>query len=203
VSYVFRAPLPWIVGPTLPIDMLHQHGVSPGRWAKNSIARSLNGSTYRAQGGPDRTLTRQQSLVAARYAYGPFMIRMAWRAAGTLPGHRRPWRMRHRSQQRFEPAKFVAGQRQPRQARRLLLCGKQVRQEHSWADLFIPGRQRSAWADRLASATAGRFRIRRATLGCRRDLGQQRRSAHQRGHARLEDPLAAIRWVIVNRRPGR
>lgn len=124
----------------LPIDMLHQHGVSPDPMGADfDYAEAFNTLDYAALKADLLALmTDSKSWWPADYGhYGPFMIRMAWHAAGTY----RVTDGRGGSssgQQRFEPLNSWPDNGNLDKARRLLWPIKQKYGKHiSWADLFI------------------------------------------------------------------
>ena len=124
----------------LPVDMLHQHGVSPDPMGEDfDYAEAFNTLDYAALKADLLALmTDSKSWWPADYGhYGPFMIRMAWHAAGTY----RVTDGRGGSssgQQRFEPLNSWPDNGNLDKARRLLWPIKQKYGKHiSWADLFI------------------------------------------------------------------
>ncbi|QGY80107.1 catalase/peroxidase HPI [Sphingorhabdus lacus] len=124
----------------LPVDMLHQHGVSPDPMGEDfDYAEAFKKLDYAALKADLTTLmTDSKSWWPADYGhYGPFMIRMAWHAAGT-------YRVTDgrggagSGQQRFEPLNSWPDNGNLDKARRLLWPIKQkYGQSISWADLFI------------------------------------------------------------------
>ena len=124
----------------LPIDMLHQHGVSPDPMGEEfDYAEAFKALDYSAlKADLTALMTDSKSWWPADYGhYGPFMIRMAWHAAGTY----RVTDGRGGSssgQQRFEPLNSWPDNGNLDKARRLLWPVKQKYGKHiSWADLFI------------------------------------------------------------------
>ena len=124
----------------LPVDMLHQHGVSPDPMGQDfDYAEAFKKLDYAAL-KTDLTalMTDSKPWWPADYGhYGPFMIRMAWHAAGT-------YRVTDgrggaaSGQQRFEPLNSWPDNGNLDKARRLLWPIKQkYGQSISWADLFI------------------------------------------------------------------
>ena len=124
----------------LPVDMLHQHGVSPDPMGADfDYAEAFNQLDYAAlKADLTALMTDSKPWWPADYGhYGPFMIRMAWHAAGT-------YRVTDgrggasSGQQRFEPLNSWPDNGNLDKARRLLWpikrkYGKNI----SWADLFI------------------------------------------------------------------
>ena len=124
----------------LPIDMLHQHGVSPDPMGPDfDYAEAFKALDYDAlKADLTALMTDSKAWWPADYGhYGPFMIRMAWHAAGTY----RVTDGRGGSssgQQRFEPLNSWPDNGNLDKARRLLWPIKQKYGKHiSWADLFI------------------------------------------------------------------
>jgi catalase-peroxidase len=124
----------------LPVDMLHQHGVSPDPMGPDfDYAAAFEKLDYNAlKADLTALMTDSKSWWPADYGhYGPFMIRMAWHAAGT-------YRVTdgrggaNSGQQRFEPLNSWPDNGNLDKARRLLWPIKQkYGQSISWADLFI------------------------------------------------------------------
>ena len=138
-SLLGRTNKDWWPG-ALPVDMLHQHGVSPDPMGPDfDYAEAFNQLDYKAL-KTDLTalMTDSKSWWPADYGhYGPFMIRMAWHAAGT-------YRVTDgrggasSGQQRFEPLNSWPDNGNLDKARRLLWPIKQKYGKNiSWADLFI------------------------------------------------------------------
>ena len=124
----------------LPVDMLHHHGVSPDPMGPDyDYAEAFRALDYDAlKADLTALMTDSKSWWPADYGhYGPFMIRMAWHAAGTY----RVTDGRGGSssgQQRFEPLNSWPDNGNLDKARRLLWPIKQKYGRHiSWADLFI------------------------------------------------------------------
>ena len=124
----------------LPVDMLHQQGVSPDPMGPDfDYAAAFNQLDYQAlKSDLTALMTDSKDWWPADYGhYGPFMIRMAWHAAGT-------YRVTDgrggasSGQQRFEPLNSWPDNGNLDKARRLLWPIKQKYGKHiSWADLFI------------------------------------------------------------------
>jgi catalase-peroxidase len=124
----------------LPVDILHQHGVSPDPMGPDfDYAAAFRALDYRAlKADLTALMTDSKPWWPADYGhYGPFMIRMAWHAAGT-------YRVTDgrggasSGQQRFEPLNSWPDNGNLDKARRLLWPVKQKYGKHiSWADLFI------------------------------------------------------------------
>ena len=125
---------------SLPVDMLHQHGVSPDPMGPDfDYAEAFNALDYNAlKADLKAMMTDSKAWWPADYGhYGPFMIRMAWHAAGT-------YRVTDgrggagSGQQRFEPLNSWPDNGNLDKARRLLWPIKQKYGKHiSWADLYI------------------------------------------------------------------
>ena len=124
----------------LPVEMLHQHGISPDPMGEDfSYAEAFKKLDYQAlKDDLTALMTDSKPWWPADYGhYGPFMIRMAWHAAGT-------YRVTDgrggaaSGQQRFEPLNSWPDNGNLDKARRLLWPIKQkYGQSISWADLFI------------------------------------------------------------------
>jgi catalase-peroxidase len=124
----------------LPVDMLHQHGVSPDPMGPDfDYAEAFKKLDYQAlKNDLTALMTDSKPWWPADYGhYGPFMIRMAWHAAGT-------YRVTdgrggaNSGQQRFEPLNSWPDNGNLDKARRLLWPIKQkYGASISWADLFI------------------------------------------------------------------
>jgi catalase-peroxidase len=124
----------------LPVDMLHQHGISPDPMGPDFDYREAFKTIDYDGLKADLTalMTDSKPWWPADYGhYGPFMIRMAWHAAGTY----RVTDGRGGSssgQQRFEPLNSWPDNGNLDKARRLLWPIKQkYGAQISWADLFI------------------------------------------------------------------
>jgi catalase-peroxidase len=125
---------------SLPIEILHQGGVSPDPMGEGfSYAEAFKALDYGALKNDLKALmTDSQPWWPADYGnYGPFFIRMAWHAAGTYrTGDGRGGA--NSGQQRFAPLNSWPDNGNLDKARRLLWplkrkYGKNI----SWADLFI------------------------------------------------------------------
>ena len=124
----------------LPVDMLHQNGVSPDPMGEDfDYAEAFKQLDYAAlKADLTALMTDSKPWWPADYGhYGPFMIRMAWHAAGT-------YRVTDgrggasSGQQRFEPLNSWPDNGNLDKARRLLWPIKQKYGKNiSWADLFI------------------------------------------------------------------
>src|SRR6476661_2261067 len=124
----------------IPVDILHQGGVSPDPMGEDfNYAEAFKALDYQALKNDLKALmTDSKPWWPADYGhYGPFMIRMAWHAAGT-------YRVTdgrggsNSGQQRFEPLNSWPDNGNLDKARRLLWPIKQKYGKHiSWADLFI------------------------------------------------------------------
>jgi catalase-peroxidase len=124
----------------LPVDILHQGGVSPDPMGPGfSYAEAFKTLDYAAlKADLTALMTDSKSWWPADYGhYGPFFIRMAWHAAGTYrtaDGRGGA----NSGQQRFAPLNSWPDNGNLDKARRLLWPIKQkYGQAISWADLFI------------------------------------------------------------------
>src|SRR5436190_3473963 len=125
---------------SLPVDILHQGGVSPDPMGDDfDYAEAFDGLHYAALKNDLKALmTDSQPWWPADYGhYGPFFIRMAWHAAGTYrtaDGRGGA----NSGQQRFAPLNSWPDNGNLDKARRLLWPMKRKYGKHiSWADLFI------------------------------------------------------------------
>jgi catalase-peroxidase len=124
----------------LPIDILHQGGISPNPMGDSfDYAEAFKKLDYQAlKRDLTALMTDSQPWWPADYGnYGPFMIRMAWHAAGTYrtaDGRGGA----NSGQQRFAPLNSWPDNGNLDKARRLLWPVKQKYGKNiSWADLFI------------------------------------------------------------------
>jgi catalase-peroxidase len=125
---------------SLPIEILHQGGVSPNPMGDNfDYAEAFKKLDYQAlKRDLTALMTDSQPWWPADYGhYGPFFIRMAWHAAGTYrTGDGRGGA--NSGNQRFAPLNSWPDNGNLDKARRLLWPIKQkYGQNISWADLFI------------------------------------------------------------------
>ena len=125
---------------SLPLDILSQSGVSPDPMGGDfDYAEAFNQLDYQAlKADLTALMTDSQPWWPADYGhYGPFMIRMAWHAAGTYrtaDGRGGA----NSGQQRFAPLNSWPDNGNLDKARRLLWPIKRKYGKHiSWADLFI------------------------------------------------------------------
>jgi catalase-peroxidase len=125
---------------TLPIDILHQGGVSPDPMGKDfNYAEAFRKLDYAAlKADLTALMTDSKPWWPADYGhYGPFFIRMSWHAAGTYrtaDGRGGA----NSGQQRFAPLNSWPDNGNLDKARRLLWPIKQkYGQSISWADLLI------------------------------------------------------------------
>src|SRR6476469_4807374 len=124
----------------LPVDMLHQHGLSPDPMGPDfDYAEAFKKLDYQAlKADLTALMTDSQPWWPADYGhYGPFFIRMAWHAAGTYrtaDGRGGA----NSGQQRFAPLNSWPDNGNLDKARRLLWPVKRKYGKNiSWADLFI------------------------------------------------------------------
>ncbi len=125
---------------SLPLDILHQGGVSPDPMGEDfSYAEAFKKLDYQAlKADLKAMMTVSQPWWPADYGhYGPLMIRMAWHAAGTYrtaDGRGGA----NSGQQRFAPLNSWPDNGNLDKARRLLWpIKRKYGQNISWADLFI------------------------------------------------------------------
>ncbi len=124
----------------LPVDILHQGGVSPDPMGPDfNYAEAFKKLDYQGlKADLTALMTDSKPWWPADYGhYGPFFIRMAWHAAGTYrTGDGRGGA--NSGQQRFAPLNSWPDNGNLDKARRLLWPIKQkYGQSISWADLFI------------------------------------------------------------------
>lgn len=124
----------------LPVDILHQGGVSPDPMGSDfDYVQAFKSINYQAlKADLTALMTDSKPWWPADYGhYGPFFIRMAWHAAGTYrtaDGRGGA----NSGQQRFAPLNSWPDNGNLDKARRLLWPIKQkYGQKISWADLFI------------------------------------------------------------------
>ena len=124
----------------LPLDVLHQGGGSPNPMGPDfDYAAAFKALDYQAlKSDLTALMTDSKAWWPADYGhYGPFMIRMAWHAAGTYrtaDGRGGA----NSGQQRFAPLNSWPDNGNLDKARRILWPVKQKYGKHiSWADLFI------------------------------------------------------------------
>ena len=125
---------------SLPIEILHQGGVSPNPMGEDfNYAEAFKAVDYQAlKRDLTALMTDSQPWWPADYGhYGPFFIRMAWHAAGTYrTGDGRGGA--NSGNQRFAPLNSWPDNGNLDKARRLLWPIKRKYGKHiSWADLFI------------------------------------------------------------------
>ena len=198
----------------LPVDMLHQHGVPrPIRWAPISIMpkRFPRRSDYAAlKADLTALMTDSKPWWPADYGhYGPFMIRMAWHAAGTYRVTDGRGGASASGQQRFEPLNS-AGPTTATSTRHAAFFGRSSRSTAShisWADLFIlagnvaiesmggPGLRLRRWPQGRLSVRGRHILGRRGNLG---ERGSQDTASFLTGRRlELEGPLAAIQMGLI------
>ena len=124
----------------LPVDMLHQHGISPDPMGEDfNYAEAFKALDYDAlKADLTALMTDSQPWWPADYGhYGPFFIRMAWHSAGTYrTGDGRGGASS--GSQRFAPLNSWPDNANLDKARRLLWPVKQkYGASLSWADLMI------------------------------------------------------------------
>src|SRR3954465_10430994 len=188
---------------SLPIDILHQGGVSPDPMGADfDYAEAFNALDYQAlKRDLTALMTDSQSWWPADYGhYGPFFIRMAWHAAGTYrTGDGRGGA--NSGNQRFAPLNSWPDNANLDKARRLLWPVKQKYGRNlSWADLLV-------LAGNVALESMGFQTF--GSAGGRPDvwepdedvywgpettwLGDERYT----GDRELEDPLAAVQMGLI------
>ena len=185
----------------LPLDILHQGGLSPDPMGDDfDYAEAFKALDYQAlKDDLTALMTDSKPWWPADYGhYGPFMIRMAWHAAGTYrtaDGRGGA----NSGQQRFAPLNSWPDNGNLDKARRLLWPIKQKYGKNiSWADLFILAGNVAIEIDgragvRLRRRPQGRVRARSAT-----SIGAPRRNGSARAPRRASSPTArwssSIRW---------
>ena len=194
---------------SLPVDILHQGGVSPDPMGEDfDYAEAFNALDYQALKGDLKALmTDSKPWWPADYGhYGPFMIRMAWHAAGTYrtaDGRGGA----NSGNQRFAPLNSWPDNGNLDKARRLLWPVKQkYGQNISWADLFILAG--NVAIESMGGPTFGFGGGRRDIYEPERDVywGNEEQWVGQEGNKtrilpeeqlELEHPLAAIQMGLI------
>jgi catalase-peroxidase len=194
---------------SLPIDILHQGGVSPDPMGEDfDYAEAFNRIDYQAlKRDLTALMTDSKSWWPADYGhYGPFMIRMAWHAAGTYrtaDGRGGA----NSGNQRFAPLNSWPDNGNLDKARRLLWPIKQkYGQGLSWADLFILAG--NVAIESMGGPTFGFGGGRRDIYEPERDVdwGTEEQWVGQEGNKtrilpeeqlELENPLAAIQMGLI------
>jgi catalase-peroxidase len=194
---------------SLPIDILHQGGVSPDpRGEDFDYAEAFAKLDYQAlKGDLTALMTDSKSWWPADYGhYGPFMIRMAWHAAGTYrtaDGRGGA----NSGNQRFAPLNSWPDNGNLDKARRLLWPIKQKYGEQiSWADLFILAG--NVAIESMGGPTFGFGGGRQDIYEPERDVywGTEEQWVGQEGNKtriipeeelELENPLAAIQMGLI------
>ncbi len=194
---------------SLPVDMLHQHGVSPDPMGPDfDYAEAFKQIDYAAlKADIAALLTDSKDWWPADYGhYGPFMIRMAWHAAGT-------YRVTDgrggasSGQQRFEPLNSWPDNGNLDKARRLLWPVKQKYGKHiSWADLFILAGNVAieSMGGPVFGFSGGRKDVYQSegdtfwgTEELWVDQGAKTRIVPEEGATELDGPLAAIQMGLI------
>ena len=194
---------------SLPIDILHQGGVSPNpRGEDFDYAEAFSKLDYQAlKDDLTALMTDSKSWWPADYGhYGPFMIRMAWHAAGTYrtaDGRGGA----NSGNQRFAPLNSWPDNGNLDQARRLLWPVKQkYGKSISWADLFILAG--NVAIESMGGPTFGFGGGRQDIYEPERDVywGTEEQWVGQEGNKtriipeeelELENPLAAIQMGLI------
>ena len=194
---------------SLPIDILHQGGVSPNpRGEDFDYAEAFSKLDYQAlKDDLTALMTDSKSWWPADYGhYGPFMIRMAWHAAGTYrtaDGRGGA----NSGQQRFAPLNSWPDNGNLDKARRLLWPVKQkYGKSISWADLFILAG--NVAIESMGGPTFGFGGGRQDIYEPERDVywGTEEQWVGQEGNKtriipeeelELENPLAAIQMGLI------
>src|SRR6476660_2982478 len=193
----------------LPVDMLHQNGVSPDPMGADfDYAEAFNQLDYAAvKADLTALMTDSKAWWPADYGhYGPFFIRMAWHAAGTY--RTADGRGGASSgQQLFAPLNSWPDNGNLDKARRLLWPIKQKYGKHiSWADLYILAG--NVALESMGGPTFGFGGGRADVYEPERDIywgsedkgvnqGVQTRIAPEHGMHELEGPLAAIQMGLI------
>ena len=167
---------------SLPIEILHQGGVSPDPMGEEfDYAEAFKKLDYAgAQARSDRADDRQPALVAGRLRALWAVLHPHGLARGRhLPDRRRP-RRRQQRQPALRSAQQLAGQRQPRQGAAAAVADQaEVRQAAQLGRPVHPRRQRRDRIDgrsgvRLRRRPTGRLRGRaRHLLGRRGEVGRR------------------------------
>ena len=194
---------------SLPIDILHQGGVSPNpRGEDFDYAEAFSKLDYQAlKDDLTALMTDSKSWWPADYGhYGPFMIRMAWHAAGTY--RTAAGRGGATSgNQRFAPLNSWPDNGNLDKARRLLWPVKQKYGDSiSWADLFILAG--NVAIESMGGPTFGFGGGRQDIYEPERDVywGTEEQWVGQEGNKtriipeeelELENPLAAIQMGLI------
>ena len=194
---------------SLPIDILHQGGVSPNpRGEDFDYAEAFSKLDYQAlKDDLTALMTDSKSWWPADYGhYGPFMIRMAWHAAGTYrtaDGRGGA----NSGNQRFAPLNSWPDNGNLDKARRLLWPVKQkYGKSISWADLFILAG--NVAIESMGGPTFGFGGGRQDIYEPERDVywGTEEQWVGQEGNKtriipeeelELENPLAAIQMGLI------
>ena len=194
---------------SLPIDILHQGGVSPDpRGEDFDYAEAFSKLDYQAlKDDLTALMTDSKSWWPADYGhYGPFMIRMAWHAAGTYrtaDGRGGA----NSGNQRFAPLNSWPDNGNLDKARRLLWPVKQkYGKSISWADLFILAG--NVAIESMGGPTFGFGGGRQDIYEPERDVywGTEEQWVGQEGNKtriipeeelELENPLAAIQMGLI------
>ncbi len=194
---------------SLPIDILHQGGVSPDPRGKDfNYAEAFSKIDYQAlKNDLTALMTDSQSWWPADYGhYGGLMIRMAWHAAGTYrtaDGRGGA----NSGNQRFAPLSSWPDNGNLDKARRLLWPIKQkYGQSLSWADLFILAG--NVAIESMGGPTLGFGGGREDIYEPERDVywGTEEQWVGQEGNKtrilpeeqlELENPLAAIQMGLI------
>jgi catalase-peroxidase len=191
----------------LPLEILHQRGGSPDPMGDDyDYAEAFNALDYNAlKADLTALMTDSKPWWPADYGnYGPFMIRMAWHAAGTY--RTADGRGGASSgQQRFAPLNSWPDNGNLDKARRLLWPIKQKYGKHiSWADLFILAG--NVAIESMGGPTFGFGGGRRDVFEPERDVywgaeeqwvaNDQTRIQPER-ELELEHPLAAIQMGLI------